>query len=325
MIYAILHKNNPSTLLAYPLVIGGLWLSLFLNPSFLEMYYDATPMPLYAFFSNLHTLPYVSLIVVLCVMSINAFILSRIQSHFRIIEKGSNIYITIFFLLCAACIQFQQFGPLHVSLIFVLFGISSVFHMYKNEFGLRPIFEAGLLFSIAGLFYAPAFFLSVFCFLGLLSLVPFNWRQWMSALFGILTPIALTFSVYFLYDSVPHLLETLSANILHEHESFGISKGHIVFLSIMGIVFLRSLLHLFSGVVKKVSTTKYFGLLLFYCVLITAVFFAVPASGKEVFFFMIIPFVFILSHYIDSIRSYIWKEIVLIALFAGVIAVQVLA
>src|SRR5690554_2087068 len=325
MIYSILQKNSPVTFILYPIFLLGIWASFIIEPTIIEVYYDAKPMPLYSLLLSVCSTTIVCSIVLLATILLNAFILSQINNSFRLIEKRTSINIFLFFLLSGSFLIFKQYNPLHFALLFILLGIYSLFKIYKNERALQPVFEAGLCIAIASLFYANALFFGLFIFVALTVLLPFNWRQWAAGIFGLSTPILIVFSIFFLRDSVPDLVETIHYNITVWHRSFTFGYPHYIFIGIISILFLRSLGHLFSGTIRKISTRKYYTLLLFFIILTTIIFFSVPAANKEIFFFIIPSVSFIISNYLENIRSRFWQELLFILIIGSIVLLQVVA
>ncbi len=324
MIFSTLQKNSPYIYFALPIFILGFWIKYLIYPQVDVFYYDINPMPLYKFFLKaeswgMYALPIFNLLF----LSLNVVILTRLNTTHRLIEKGTLIYTFIFILICANFSVVQQFNPILPALALMLMGIKSIFKMYKNERGLQEVYEAGFCFGLASLFYANSIFISIFIFASLFSLVPFNWRQWTSGFIGIATPIFITFSLYFLKDSLPSLVNTIQENTIIWKKSKGLHYSQIIFLGIIGILMIGSFITSFSSILKKVSSKKYYGLLLLLIFIIAIIFFAVPAAGKEIFFFTTISFVFYVSNYMVNLRSVVLQELFFILLIVSTIVIQV--
>ncbi|MFO7869133.1 MAG: DUF6427 family protein [Bacteroidales bacterium] len=323
MIYSILHKNTPFTFILYPIVLLGIWTPyILLNPETIQVYYDADPMPLYKFMTSIGTSHWGQIVMLLATILFNAFLLSRINNSFRLIEKRTSINLFIFFILSGSFTIFMQFNPLQFSLTFLLLCIFSLFKIYKREYALRPVFEAGLFISLGSLFYANMIFYGIFIFLAIMVLLPFNWRQWAAGIFGILTPLVVTASVFFLTNNLSEFTHTVSQNITTWHSSFQLTTIHYIFIGIVSLIFIRSLGYLFSGSIRKISTRKYYTLLLFLIIITTIFFFSVPGANKELFIFIIPSTVFIISNYLENIRSRFWQEFLFILLLASSVAIQ---
>lgn len=325
MVFATLQRNSPFVLFVIPFFLLGLWMKHILHPMYIPMYYDENPMPLYGFIMKLGTWSSVAYTIAnLCWISINMLILTRLNTVHRLIEKGTFIYLFVYILITASFPIFQQLNPIQPAVSFVLLGILSIYKMYKNERGLRPVYEAGFLFGIAALFYANALFLGIFIFAGLFSLVPLNWRQWMSGILGLATPIFFIFTWYFLKDGIPEFMQVIKENTVIWKRSTQIHYSQLIVMGVLLLLMFGSLINSFSVILKKVSSKKYYGLFLTFIILVISIYFAVPAAGTEIFYFATIPVIFYVANYMVYMRSRALQEIFFILLIISSILVQFL-
>lgn len=315
MIVTFLHRNNLLGFIVFPLLVVGLWASYFIEPSMTAYYYDVNPMPLYKPLLHVYeSNQYIGLLSMLAAMSLAMILMSYINGTYRMFEKRSSLYLLLFILFASLLPQFQQFNPMPFAAVFVIMGIYSIFKLYKNEHELRAVFEAGFCFAIASLFYIQTLFLSVFIFAAIINLVPFNWRQWISAIFGIATLYIFVLAWNFIDDSVPQFLQTVNANMFVRHSVAEISAFSYGFIALTGLVFIASLLFSFSGSLKKVAIQKYYFLLFLLLVFVTIIFILVPGAGIEIFYFCIIPLSFYSTNYLISMRNWLIPEILVLLL-----------
>ncbi len=311
MLFSILQRNNFISFVLLPIVIIGLWFPYLLKPTMTIYYYDQNPMPLYkpllyVYNSNNYlgfTIFFIA--IILCLI-----LLSYINSTFRMLEKRSSLYLLLFIIFSSFTPQFQQFNPMPFACIFVLLGIYSIYKLYKNEFELRAVFEAGFCFAIASLLYVQTIFVSIFIFVGIIQLVPFYWRQWIAGLFGLVTPYIFVVSWAFINNSLPKLLETIDANMIVWHSWGEISLP--LYISIISIIsiFIISLLFSFSGALKKVALQKYYLLQFFLLLFVIIIFAIIPGAGIEIFYFSVIPLSFYITNYLLNIRNTLIPEII---------------
>ena len=258
MLFALTHRNTPYTIFVYPIILIALWISQILNLNDVPMYYDSYPMPFYAWSVQLQAYSiYACYGVTLFFILANALLISRIQVLFRIIDTATLTPILLYFLLSASCGVFQQCSPLHPALTFLLLSVISIFKMYKNEQGLQPAFEAGFMLAMGSMLYANLIFFSVFLYISLLILVPFNWRQWISLSIGIFTPLFIISSAYFLFDQFQEFIDVFIENTIVWRKPFLFDYEHFIFFGLVALIAIRALLYAFSGSIKKVATKKY--------------------------------------------------------------------
>jgi len=315
MIVSLLQRNNFIGFILFPLLIIGLWFPYILEPGMTLYYYDQNPMPLYKPLLHLfQSNAYIGLLCMFGAMVLSMVIMSVLNSTYRMFEKRSSVYLLLFIVFSSLLPQFQQFNPMVFATIFLVMAVYSLYKLYKNEYELRAVYEAGFCFAIASLFYVHSIFLSVFIFAGIINLVPFNWRQWMSGIFGLITPYLFVVSWAFITDSLPVLLQTFEANMFVWHTSGEISTLFYVIVAYITIVFIGALLFSFSGYIKKVALQKYY-FLLFLLVVFTAILYVViPGVSIEVFYFAIIPLCFYITNYIIAMRNWLIPEIIILLL-----------
>lgn len=325
MVFTILQRPNPLTFVIIPIAILGFWAPYILQPDIIMQYYDLHPMPLYKplldIFNNNH---YIGLSILLGTIGINIFLLSYLNNSLRIIETRSSYFMLLYVLFSTLFIEFQQFSPLHFSLIWILLGLLSVFNMYKNEHELRKVFEAGMFFSIAGLFYINAFILAAIIFIGLIILLPFYWRQWLAAIFGMATPLFAVASWAFLFDKIPYLENIIIHNISYRNVDLSINTLQIGIFGYIALLLIASLLFTFSGVIKKVAIKKYYSLFFILLILAVLSYFINPASGVDSFFFIIVPVIFYITNYFLTMKIWIVPEFLSTLLIIAIIILQIL-
>ena len=327
MIHTLLQRNFITAFIVLLLVGAALWLPYSINPVMEMQFYDLYPMPLYKpLLSVFGFNPYVGLLLQCACVGFSIFLLSTINSQFRLIEKRTSFYIFLGILFAVIFPHYQQFNPMMFAPVLVLLGFLSIFKLYKNERNLRHIYEAGLLFSTAGLIYVNVYFLTLIVFFGIVILIPFNWRQWVSAILGIVTPLVFLFSWIVLFDKLDYFLLILrqntinAANVSTFSSVFSYING--AFLALCALLFIASVCFVFFGkAVKKVAIHQYYSLLfLFFC--FTALcYIVVPWVGIDIFYFSIVPIVFFVANYMSNMRrSWSWvPNAVSVVLFALVL------
>ncbi|MBR6265173.1 MAG: hypothetical protein IKR66_01105, partial [Bacteroidales bacterium] len=155
-------------------MIVMLWGGNLLNPHFAPRYYDTVPMMLYkplVLIQNWSVLA--GQLITLLFVGVNAILLAKANNDVRLIEKRSAFHILLYIILSASMQEFRQLNPMQPALTFIILALMWLFRIYKQEHDLKTIFECGVLFSIASLFYAPAILFAALLFVGLIVLTSF--------------------------------------------------------------------------------------------------------------------------------------------------------
>ncbi len=322
--FKLLQRNSSINFVLLPVVILLLWGSNLLNPQFITHYYDASPMILYKpLLAIQHWSMLAGQVVSILIMGANLLLLVKINSSIRLIEKRSVFYVFLFIVFSASLQDFKQLNPMQPALFFIILGIVSLYKMYKNERELRSIFEAGVCFSIASLFYAQAIYFILLAPIGLFIFVSFYWRQWLSAFAGIVIPLLIVFLLAYCFDALPAQIEVWKENLVAAHSDLPINAFPLLFTLYLALLFLISVLYAYAGGLKKVSIKKYYLLLLFFMLIVLAITFLIPFVSTDILFFGTLPAAIFISNYMVNVRSSVLAEILFIIIIVFVVLVQI--
>lgn len=322
--FQFLQKNTTINFILLPIVIILLWGTNLLHPQFISHYYDTNPMVLYKplmAIQNLNALA--GQIVSLVILLINVVIIVRVNSITRLIENKSVFFIFLFIFLSASLQDYKQLNPMQPALTFLIIGVQLLFNMYKNEHELKKIFEAGFCFAIASLFYAPAIYFAILIFIGLGMFVPFYWRQWLSAVVGLLLPFILVLSIAFCFDNFMSQVTTFYENLMAVNAPHFTKLFPIAFSIFLALLFIRSVIYVYLGGTRKVSTRKYYTLLLLFLVLVLVLYLFVPHVTYDFLFFGGISVSVFIANFMVNMHSKFWQEVLFIAILAFTALVQI--
>ena len=322
--FKLLQRNSSINFVLLPVVILLLWGLNLLNPLFVTHYCDANPMVLYKPLLAIQQWSMLAgQILSILIMGANLLLLIKINSSIRLIEKRSVFYIFLFIVFSGSLQDFRQLNPMQPALFFIILGIVSLYNMYKNERELRTIFEAGVCFSIASLFYAQAIYFVILAPIGLCIYVSFYWRQWFSAIAGILLPLCFVFILAYCFDALPAQIEVWKENLLLVHNEITLNVFPMLFSIYLALLFVISVLYAYTGGLKKVSIKKYYLLLLFFILYVLAIAFLISFVSTEILFFGLLPAAIFISNYMVNIRSSVLAEILFVIIIVFIVLVQI--
>ncbi len=270
-----------------------------------------------------HWNAFVGQIISILLLTANILLLMKTNSSIRLIEKRSILYVLLYIMFSSCLQDFRQLNPMQPALFFVILGMVSLFKMYKNERELRTIFECGVFFSIATLFYAPIIYLSLLIFIGLATLVSFYWRQWLAAIVGVLSPIVLVFTLAFCFDSLPQQLEVWKTNLHTIHSDLTLTLVPTVYSFFLALVFIISAIYSLTRGTRKVSVRKYYLIFAFFLAIVLAATFFISYVSMDFLFFGLLPVAIYISNYMVNIRRPIIAEILFLLLVVFVVLVHV--
>jgi hypothetical protein len=172
----------------------------------------------------------------------------------------------------------------------------------------------GSLFYFHLLFLLPAFIIG-----GKMIVRDARWREPFLVFLGAIVPWILTFSVFFMLDLIPDLLQWQKTSILQKNDSILKNLPLLVFISYAALLILSgsiTIMRQYSE--KKVRFRSFFTFLFFSFISTILSFILIPGCGFEMLVITAVPVSFLLSNYFDSVRITAYKEVVftLIVLFS---------
>lgn len=250
-------------------------------------------------------------------IGISVILISLITVNQEIVDKSNYFPVFIYLLLSVSCVNPLQISPQIFTNVFVLFSIYKLLDIYRKENVLRQIFEAAfwLCFSayitISSIISFPLFFII------LLILRPVNWREWVIALLGFLTPIFIYNCVAYLSDFTQGFI--LDASILY-FKSLRIPSFSEYYLPLSLLLFvlivLSILSNLMSGFGNTIKKQRSKSILFWFLLFATLGFFSGGASSSSIILTYAFPLSFFIGDFLFSIKQQKSKNTLLTLLLA---------
>ncbi len=246
MLLRLFYKNdwyNPFLLLLAGLL---LWRNAFLNPGETSALAAENGGALFdlvmAFFRN-HPLP--GVILAFAALMFQVFFIAYLASSKVMNNRYSAIAGLIFLLLVSSRPYMAAIQPGHFAGVFLLLAMNKILNTYEEKDIVPQIFNAGLLISLAGLFYYPAWIFFILLIISLFIYYVVSARALMAALTGFIVPLFLMFTLVW----VTGQLETVMVSFAKYQQSWmsaGISfsfidRLHIYLIALLSLVALFSL------------------------------------------------------------------------------------
>ncbi len=187
------------------LVIGiiglCLWLSAFIEPPGMPV--PEEPVPLYSLlFLLLSDKPFVATLAGFIIVLAEAYWLTRILSHHELVLKNSSLSALVFLVLMSFLPGQLTLNPINISLGFMILILFHLLISYNKPEHLDRIFAAGFFTSVGSFFYLPFLLWFFFVIISFLIFRAGNWRAWMAALIGLITPFIYLAVWYFWQDQL---------------------------------------------------------------------------------------------------------------------------
>lgn len=223
-----------------------LWFSAFLSPP--GMPTPEGPVPLYTIvFGLFHGFPLVASIAGFCLVLAETYWLTRILSTHELVLKNSSLSAMVFLVMMSFLPDQLTLNPINIALGFMILILHHLLISYNKPEHLDRIFAAGFFTAVASMFYLPFILWFVFVIISFLVFRAGNWRAWMAAVIGLITPFLYLAVWYFWQESFMVNTRGFTAFFSHVlvfpnpfHTDFYILCGFMVLLALWGIFLFRS-------------------------------------------------------------------------------------
>jgi hypothetical protein len=319
-------RTGPLTVFLIIVVLILLWIGAFLKvKEGFSLYFDLDPMPLYGIISGLTgTHPVPGLILSFILLSVMIFLMVNLNTVLFFINERTFLPALFYVLLSGLIPQYQLLNPAIISALFLMMAIKRIMESYRVQGTAYSFFDAGILISVGSLFYINLIWFGLITFIGILLLRPFNFKEILLSLIGLMTPFIFTEAIYYVLGHDPFdFLNIIVYNMFEKADAFAFSPFTIAGIAFTGLLMLMAIAQLFMVLgTKKIQSRKIFSVLLWIFLISVAVYFLIPAVSIEMIWITAIPVSYYLSHYMIFVRRKVFAEVLFDILLLLVIVVQ---
>jgi hypothetical protein len=308
-----------------PLVLLVMWVFILPRPDLVNTE-NAFPLFL-AMLKYVTTSRWLVISLSLVLVVLQAFFLTVVINRHSVLKENSHLPALLYVVLMSCFPEQLSFNPLLFTNFLIILFLNALFHFYRADSAVFHVFDAGLFVGIASLFYWPSMFLFPLIWVALILLRPFEWREWVASITGVLLPFIFFAVVLFWFDMMS--LSSIQAIIQPFYQvqlSAVFNSTYIILFAILSLIMIASLWS-FSrelGTFTKLRTRKYLTLMIWFF-LFAALSYLVSVKRSMVSLsFLAIPFSVLISNYFLSVRSRILAEAIFLVLLIAVIYNQVL-
>ena len=311
-------SNNASALIFLPLFAIAIWGFAFIYPTIVPVKHS---MPLYELFAgSFSNNPLLGTLIALILIIGEAFLLNYIVNENEVLSKQNYLPALFYILFISNNNDMLLLSPPLIANLFILFAINKLLASYRKDNAFSQAFDAGLLISIATLFYFPYVVFLPLLGVGLIIMRPFNWREWVISFIGAAIPYFFVISFYFWKDQLDYLFfdkmffsltRVKTPHIFHKSFYFMIGAGWLVLLFSMG--------KLFQGVgIGSQKTKKAIVLLVWFFFFSALSVLIAPEISTKYFSALAIPSAVFCSNYFTDIKKQWWAEFLFLLLLSSV-------
>jgi len=290
----------------------ALWSEYFFNPPDLGKACTVDPMPLWGLITRaLSGSPQLAVILSFVLMIIVVIVLVRFNTAIFFIPRRTFLPSMLFIILYSIFPCEMVLNPALPAALLIVLGLWRMISSYRVNGMSFNFFDAALLISSAGLFYASALWFVLLVFIGALILRSPDIRELTIGLAGALLPWIIMYALWYVTGGiVSDLTDILRHNLFDQVPSIYWSRTLVLVMIVLGLNFLPAFFSLLS--VKstyKIRSRKTYELFIWLIVISAAMWAFLPAVSAELSAITAIPLAFIMANYMALTRKVTYVEI----------------
>jgi len=322
-------QTGPDIIIMIFIISVLVWLASFIHPQQIspQSPYER-PMPLFGILLKITYLgPFVTTLFAFILVQLIEFLLVSFNTSDFFIEERTFLPALLYVLIGGIFIKEQTLNPALPAAIFLIMGSRRIMDSYKVQGVAGCLFDAGLWIGTGSLFYFNLIWFGPLLIIGIALLRTGSPKEIIISLLGLLTPLFLVYGVLYISGKdFAGLVSDAGYNLFGRTEPYKFSVTEIVALITVGIVFIMSMVKLLPSLgVKKIRSRKTFNLLIWTLIISGIVYYFSRSASVELIWLAAIPSSFIITHYFVFAKGKLIPEILFLALFMAIAAVQILA
>jgi len=318
MVVRFFKSNNASSFIFLPFIALAIWVFGFITPLVIPVRYT---MPLYELIAGIFIdIPWLSTCIAFLLIIGEAFALNYIVTKNEVIAKQSYLPALLYIVFMSNSSGMLLLHPPLFANLFLLFAINKLLNSYRKDTAFSQVFDAGMLVSIASLFYFPYIVFFPLLGIGLIMLRPFIWREWVISFIGVILPYFFVITVYFWKDTLDYFwYDKIFFPILSEETSIKIDQSYYFMLGICSLIVLFSFGKLFGGLGTGSQKTKSGIVLMIWLFLLSCLSIVIaPEISVKYFAAMAIPMSVFCTHFFVNVKKGWWAELLFLLLISSV-------
>jgi len=290
----------------------GLWGNFLISPPRLADTLNRQAMPLWDLIVRaLEGSPLLAVILSFVLVLTVAIVAVRFNTAIFFIPSRTILPALLFILLYSLFPGEMVLNPALPASLLILAALWRMISSYRVNGMSFKFFDAALMISSAGLFYAGSVWFILIVFIGALILRSPDARELILALFGALLPWIVLYAIWYVTGGDPaELTETILSNLFGQAPSVYWSRTLIILLIVAGLNLLPALLYLAREMpTYKIRSRKTYEIFIWLLVISATIYISVPAISAELMAIAALPLSFIMANYMAFTRRVVTTEI----------------
>ena len=259
-------SNNPAVVVFYIAYLILFRVCLWFVPvdfAFAFNYHEPLSALLFGALQSLgKTYPLVSTMAAATLTFIQALLVNGMVNNNKITNRKNYLGGLLFIIYTSFFPQNLFLSPVLISTTFLVLATGKIFGLIRKEKNHGDIFDVGFLAALSTLFYVPAVVFVLFAYIGLGTVRPFIYREWVIMLLGMIAPIFLCFTFYYFTDrAAPQLFYSGWMDGLKVSPYQWINLGCVALFGLASLILVPTAIYSSLIQVRKFVTLLAFSLL----------------------------------------------------------------
>ncbi len=312
-------NNNPSYFFILPLVALVFWAVAFINAPFPSVSHSTLLFDVFA--KPITAIPFINTSVSFILVIASSFFINFVVNESEIVERKTFLPALLYMVFISNNPAMLNFHPGMIANLFIIFAIHKILCAYRKNTVFSEVFDAGLLLSLASLFYFPTIILFPILVFGLIIFRTFQWREWVISFLGVCVPYCFVLTYYFWNDLLKSFwYDKLAYFVEHERPSFHIFFPTCLLLITGGVIVLMSFSKIYGTILSgSQKTKKNMIFFIWFFLLCLGSLFLAPEFYSPYFSVLAIPFSVFSANYFFNIKNEGWGEILFLLLIASIL------
>ncbi len=241
MLIRYFRKLQPLTPLFLFVIGAALWTEVLLDAEPVFFHLPAYAGSFYLYLQPLFALyPKISWAGAFLFLFFQAVLLNQTVTSQGMLDKYSFLTSLMYVLLMSSFMGLLQMHPLLFSNFFILLAVKKILQTYDQEVVLVEVFNVGMLISVAGLFFYPAWIFFIVLIISLFIFYIIEIRSFLAASLGLIMPVVFLALYLYLIDSLEEQFFEFPLRMGFPEvalgEAPGFAKAFIGFLTGLGVL-----------------------------------------------------------------------------------------
>lgn len=238
------------------------------------------------------------------IVFLQALIFNKIINNHGLLAKPTYLPALLYITGASLFMQFMLLSPILIANFVIIIIIDKFLKLSKTTNVMSIMFDVGMLIALGTLIYFPFIMLLVMLWLSLLMYRSFNWREWISGIFGFLTIFTFVAVFYYWNDKIESFLDILRPLSNKFPNKLLIDFNDYLVLIPVVIIMILAAIQLRENFFRSfISTRKAFQMLFFMFMVSMLSFYTNPGVTVVHFLLCVAPGAVLLAYYFSNAKK----------------------